>query len=308
MAQFRGDDLFDDSGGVVVREVAVPAQDALLDAPGPFGVRLEQFQVMIGFEQQHVRDADAFDDEIRGVAEVSQETDVARAGANQETDRIVGIVRHGEGVHDDIAHFKCCARAENPAVESGVELIFNRLLGEAVAEDRNPELRAQHCQTLNMIAVFVRDEDAVQPLRRAAYGGKPPPDLTAAQTGVDEQPRLVCFEVSAIAGRAAAQDRQVDRHRPTLIARRPRPQPFCTHQPRRRRGEQDKFKNRRKRRGRRGNEAEVFFALKSACSRRRLPCLNTPCVTQVRESFRLTSRRNGAGTFPVKAEIVPQKA
>src|SRR5467141_2907020 len=40
---------------------------------------------------------------------------------------------------------------------------------------------------------------------------------------------------------------------------------------------QVEFKNRRKSRSRRGNEAEVFFAPKSASLRRRLPCLNTPC-------------------------------
>src|SRR5438034_1560200 len=41
---------------------------------------------------------------------------------------------------------------------------------------------------------------------------------------------------------------------------------------------QGEFKSRRKSRSRRGNEAEVFFAQKSATSPRRLPCLNTPCV------------------------------
>jgi len=39
---------------------------------------------------------------------------------------------------------------------------------------------------------------------------------------------------------------------------------------------QGEVKNRRKSRSRRGNEAEVFFAPKSASLRRRLPFLNTP--------------------------------
>ena len=51
MAQSRRDDLFNNTCGGVVREVAVAAQDALLDAPGPFGVFLQQLQVMIGFQQ-----------------------------------------------------------------------------------------------------------------------------------------------------------------------------------------------------------------------------------------------------------------
>src|SRR3989442_12280786 len=40
---------------------------------------------------------------------------------------------------------------------------------------------------------------------------------------------------------------------------------------------QGQFKIRRRSRSRRGNEAEVFFAPKSAYLRRRLPFLNTPC-------------------------------
>ena len=194
----------------------MPAQYALFDAPGAFGVLLQELQVMIGFQQKHVRGTNAFDDEIRGVAEVGQETNVSRVRANQKADRIVCIVRHGESIHDDIAHFKRCARAKNPAIESGMELILNRLLGEAVAENRNLQLRAQRGQTLNMVTVFMGDENAEQQLRRAANGGKPLSDLTAAQTGVDEQPRLVRFEVSAVARRATAQDRQFDSHAPTV--------------------------------------------------------------------------------------------
>src|SRR6266853_6756557 len=41
---------------------------------------------------------------------------------------------------------------------------------------------------------------------------------------------------------------------------------------------QDEFKNHRTSRSRRGNEAEVFFAAKSASLRRRLPFLNSPWV------------------------------
>ena len=75
---------------------------------------------------------------------------------------------------------------------------------------------AQRRQALNVIAVFMGDEDAAQQFRGAPDGGKPLPDLTSAQTGVDEKPRLVGFEVSAIARGAAAQDRQFDCHAPTL--------------------------------------------------------------------------------------------
>ena len=216
MAQPSGDDLLNNPRGVLVREMAVPAQDALLDAPRPLGVFLKELQVVVGFQQQHVRGADAFHDEFCGVAEVGQKANVSRARADQEPNRIVCVMRDGESVHDDVSHFKRRASAEDPAIESGIELVLNGLLGETVAEDWNLKFRAQGCQTLNVITVFMGDENATQQLRRSPDGGKPLSDLTSAQTGVDEQPRLVGFEVSAIARGAATQDRQFDWHAPTL--------------------------------------------------------------------------------------------
>src|SRR2546425_10408230 len=58
-------------------------------------------------------------------------------------------------------------------------------------------------------------------------------------------------------------------------------------------GRQGPFKNRRKRRSRRGNEAEVSFAPKSASLRRRLPFLNAP---------RQGAFKNGAGPRPAFCE------
>jgi len=61
--------------------MAVPAEDALLDAPGAFGVLLQQFQVMIGFKQQNVGASDTFNDQFGGIAEVGKKSNVAAAGA-----------------------------------------------------------------------------------------------------------------------------------------------------------------------------------------------------------------------------------
>src|SRR5688572_13962133 len=47
---------------------------------------------------------------------------------------------------------------------------------------------------------------------------------------------------------------------------------------------QGEFKNHRKSRSRRGNEAESFFAPKSASLRRRLPFLNSPWVRRTADS------------------------
>src|SRR6266478_6394909 len=53
---------------------------------------------------------------------------------------------------------------------------------------------------------------------------------------------------------------------------------------------QSEFKNRRKSRSRRGDEAEVFLALKSASSRRRLPFLDTACRAKLNPGLMVDTR------------------
>src|SRR5881396_2636396 len=60
---------------------------------------------------------------------------------------------------------------------------------------------------------------------------------------------------------------------------------------------QGEFKNRRQRRSRRSNDAEVFFAPKSASLRRRLPFLNTPCLNGLPEIIRREMAACGSITF-----------
>src|SRR5438477_8760378 len=70
------------------------------------------------------------------LAEVGQKPNVSPVRADQKADRIVCVVRHGESVHDNIAHFKHGARAENPArseehtseLQSHVNLVCRLLL------------------------------------------------------------------------------------------------------------------------------------------------------------------------------------
>ena len=59
MAQIGRHDFCDAIGGGFVREMTVTAEDALLDAPRTAGVVLEQFHVVVRFEHESVRAADA---------------------------------------------------------------------------------------------------------------------------------------------------------------------------------------------------------------------------------------------------------
>jgi len=216
--QFIRDDLLSDFGGSDIGEMTVAAEDALFDAPGAPGVFLEQLQVMIGLQQENIRRADAFDDQLRGIAEVGQKTEVARPRPQEKTDGIARVVWNGKSIDANVTYLKRRAGAENAAVaEFGMELIFHRLLGVPVAVNRNLEFCAQRCQALHMIAVFVCYEDAVETFWCAANSKEAIADLPPTEAGIDEQTGFFGFQISAIARRTTAQNREFDCHAPTLV-------------------------------------------------------------------------------------------
>ena len=93
MPQVGGHDLLGGIRGGFVREMPVPAQNALLEAPGAAGTILQHLHVMVRLQHQRMGRADPFEHQPRGMAKVRQETDVPGAGAQQEADGVLGVVR-----------------------------------------------------------------------------------------------------------------------------------------------------------------------------------------------------------------------
>ena len=87
--------------------------------------------------------------------------------AQEKTNRVLGVVRNGKGIDHHVTHFERCAGGENTAIESGLELGFNRFLGIAIAVNRNGQPGAERGQTLDVIAVLVGKQDALQAIRSA---------------------------------------------------------------------------------------------------------------------------------------------
>lgn len=196
--------LVEDIGGGVIGEVAVAAEDALFQTPRTARVFLQELQIMVGFQDNDVRAADAFDDELGGMAEVRKETDGASAGIQDEADGVLGIVGDGEGIDTDLAEFKGGAGDEHAAIELGLELVFDGFAGVAIAVDGNVEFSGDGGEALDMIAVLVSDEDAGEAFRGAADGGEALADLAAAEAGIDEQTRLARLQIGTIATGTAA--------------------------------------------------------------------------------------------------------
>ena len=68
----------------VVGEMTVAAEDALFEAPGAADAILQHLDIVIGLEHQGMGGADAFEDQFGDVAQVGQETDIHRGGAQRK--------------------------------------------------------------------------------------------------------------------------------------------------------------------------------------------------------------------------------
>ena len=190
MPQFGGHDLRDGLGGGFVREMAMASKDALLEAPGTARAVLKHLHIVIGFEHE---------DEPGHVAEIGYESEVAGRGAEQKTDRVLGVVGNGEGVHLHVGDFEARAGVEEPAVEMVFEDPLKFFLGGAVAIDGDVEFLRDAGQSLDMVGVFVGDEDGGEIFRHPADVLKALADLARAEPGIHKYPRLSGFHVGAVA-------------------------------------------------------------------------------------------------------------
>ena len=140
-AQGRGQNLFHNIGGGVVGEMAMSAENALLEAPGPAAVVLQHFDVMVGFQQEDVGLADALDDQLGGVAQVGQESDIAGGCADQEGGGVIGIMRHGEGVHRQVTDLDGIVEAlRRNGVQIRVGVVTGVSVRQAVLQDPSGNL------------------------------------------------------------------------------------------------------------------------------------------------------------------------
>lgn len=206
VAEVGTDDFRGGVGSGGITEVAVSAEDALFGGPRSAGIFLEEFEVVVGFEDEDVGGADALDDEFGGVAEVGEEADVAGGGAEEESDGVLGVVGDGERIDGDIAEVEGAAGLELPEGEGDFALAVDGFGGEAVAVDGDTEFSGDGAEAHDMVGMLVGDEDPVEGFGGAADTGEALADLAAAEAGIDEQARFCGFEVGAIASGTAAED------------------------------------------------------------------------------------------------------
>jgi hypothetical protein len=204
----------------LIRKMAVPAHDPLLQAPRSTRMFLQHLWIMVGFQQQDVRAPNAFQDELGSVTEIRQKTDVAATRANQESNGILGIVRNRKRIHGNISNFKGAASVEHAKLRFQIVKGLDGFFGKAITINRHFDLRRQSDKASDMVRMLVGNKDAVQPLGRAGNGGKPLPNLASTETGINQQTSLVGLKVRTITGGTTSKDRELNRHGPRLTSQR----------------------------------------------------------------------------------------
>jgi hypothetical protein len=154
----RHDLLYCISGGFI-GEMTMSSEDSLLKAPWTIRAILQQLYVVVCLQHQHICGPHSFQDEPVDMTEIREKANVRSIGPHEKSDRILGVVGNGKGFDEDISDLETSAGGEQPAIHPDAELILNGFLGGTIAINRDTKLFRENCQALNVISVFVGDEN-----------------------------------------------------------------------------------------------------------------------------------------------------
>lgn len=212
MSQVCGHDVGGTIGRILVGKMAVSTENSLFEAPRSTNTFLEHFDVMVCLEDEHVCCPDALSDKSCNVTKVGNESNVRASGSQQETHGVLCVVRHRKCIDQNVADFETVTCGKDTSVKARAKRMFNFILRRSIAINRNSEFPGYAGQTLNVIAVFVGDEDRSKILRSAGNGGKALSNLARAESGINQDARFVSLEIGAIPGRSTAENCQFGCH------------------------------------------------------------------------------------------------
>lgn len=205
--------------------MAGAAHHTLLDKPR-VGANLEHFEIVIRFEDQKIALAQMLLHVFGHVAEIRGKGGLCSVRTERKANRIDGIVRDHERIHFDVADFKALAR---PNVLNTLHFLeragwkhLQDFAMRRLGKIRRAAPFARHLREASrMIGMLVRDEDCVDSFRAgAAERFEAAENLLAAQSCVNEESRVLCFEQRGVARAAGGQNGDAKRDAPFLRATR----------------------------------------------------------------------------------------
>lgn len=147
-------------GGGFIRQMPVTPENSLFETPRSIRALLKELDVVVCFHNKRVCGANSFDDKPRCMPQVCQETNISCFCAQEEAYGILCIVGNGESFNTDVSDVKTCSGFKKPAVQRHFDLSLDGFLRRAVAIDRSLEFISDYSQALDVVDVFVGDENA----------------------------------------------------------------------------------------------------------------------------------------------------
>ena len=208
---FSRQQLLDHTRGRGVGKMSVPRHDSLFHRPGPELAGLQKFLIVIGLDHEGVHFAQTFDQHLGRVTEIGDEPEPATPGMKRVTDRFDRVMRDRKSLDGDIADGKFRAGPEQAPVAMRCERsASNRFRGKRVAINRHLIFAAEHFEPANMIAMFVREQDAIELFRRDPAKRETIHDLPRAQSAIDQEPAMIGRDQGRISGAAASEHGQTE--------------------------------------------------------------------------------------------------
>lgn len=181
--------------------------DALLGGPRAPSVGLEQGVVVVGLDEERIDAPEHFDDPRGDVAAIAHHADLAPAAAEDEADRLDGVVRHGEGLDGKAAKLEGGA-AFKDLPRGSLDLLADDLARHRRGVDRDGEGFHEHPQPAHVITVLVGEQDGVERLGRDADEPEPADDLAGGKPGIHQHARAVGLDHRGVSPTPAAEHRK----------------------------------------------------------------------------------------------------
>ena len=184
----------------------------LFHRPRPMRIVLQKFFVVIRFDHERLHRAQSFNDHFCWITEIGNETETARAGVKGEPDRIDCVVRHGKRLHGDVTDRELRARSKNSPLAMLFEqpIVPDRFGRQRVAINRYVEFAAENLESADVIAMFMREQNAVELFGCHATVLETENNLSRAQPAIEENFAMIGRDQCAIARAAAAEHGQAE--------------------------------------------------------------------------------------------------
>ncbi len=195
-----------------VRQVAVPRLNSLFYRPRPMWIVLQKLFVVIRFDHQGLYFTQSFDHHLRCITEIGNEAEAARTSVKGEPQRINRVMRHRECLHRDVADGELGTGGKDSPVTMSREqsVASNRLRRQRVAINRHVKFSAENFKSANVIAVFVREKDAIQLVGRDAALCQTQYQLPRAQPAIDKNLAMIRRDQRAVSRAPAAKHGQAE--------------------------------------------------------------------------------------------------